>query len=205
MADTSLVGRSTDARVVLVTGGSGVIGAAIAEELGRAGFCVAVHYREGKKSADDVVERIVAAGGKAFVVESDLSRAESIGPMFDRVEQQLGAVHYLINNAGVNRDALLAFMSDEQWDEVIDINLRGTYLCSRLALRGMMRRGGGAICNIISPAGVSRPARTMQLLSIERRHSRFHQGTRSRGWTIWDPGERGLPRRNPQPDVRQIY
>ena len=74
--------------------------------------------------------------------------------MLERVEQELGAVDYLVNNAGVNRDVLLAFMSDEQWDEVIDTNLRGTYLCSRLALPGMMRRGGGAICNIASPAGI---------------------------------------------------
>jgi 3-oxoacyl-[acyl-carrier protein] reductase len=74
--------------------------------------------------------------------------------MFDLIERQLGAVDYLVNNAGINRDALLAFMSEEQWDEVIDTNLGGTYLCSRLALPGMMRRGGGAICNIISPSGV---------------------------------------------------
>jgi NAD(P)-dependent dehydrogenase (short-subunit alcohol dehydrogenase family) len=60
--------------------------------------------------------------------------------MFERIEQQFGPVDYLVNNAGINRDVLLAFMSDEQWDEVIDTNLRGTYLCSRLALPGMMRR-----------------------------------------------------------------
>jgi 3-oxoacyl-[acyl-carrier protein] reductase len=74
--------------------------------------------------------------------------------MFDRIEQKFGAVDYLVNNAAINRDVLLAFMSEEQWDEVIDTNLRGTYLCSRLALPGMMRRGGGTICNVVSPAGV---------------------------------------------------
>jgi len=74
--------------------------------------------------------------------------------MFDLIERQLGPLDYLVNNAGVNRDVLLAFMSNEQWDEVIDTNLRGTYLCSRLALPGMMRRGRGAICNIVSPAGI---------------------------------------------------
>ncbi len=101
-----------------------------------------------------MVEHIVAAGGEASAVEADLSREESVAPMFDHIEKQLGAVDYLVNNAGVNRDVLLAFMSDEQWDEVIDTNLRGTYLCSRLALPGMMRRGSGAICNIVSPAGI---------------------------------------------------
>ena len=79
---------------------------------------------------------------------------ESVVSMFDRIEQQYGPVAYLVNNAGINRDVLLAFMSDEQWDEVIATNLRGTYLCSRLALPGMMRQGSGAICNIVSPSGV---------------------------------------------------
>jgi 3-oxoacyl-[acyl-carrier protein] reductase len=143
-----------ETKVALVTGASGVIGAAMAKALASAGFRVAVHYRQGKESADEVVERIVAGGGEASAVEADLSREESVASMFDRVERQLGPLDYLVNNAGVNRDVLLAFMSNEQWDEVIDTNLRGTYLCSRLALPAMMRRGGGAICNIVSPAGV---------------------------------------------------
>ena len=154
MAEIRLGDRTTDRRVALVTGASGIIGAAIAQALGSAGFRVAVHYRHGKESADEVVERIVAAGGEASAVEADLSRQESVAPMFDRIEQQLGPVDYLVNNAGINRDALLAFMSEEQWDAVINTNLRGTYLCSRLALPGMMRLGSGAICNIVSPAGV---------------------------------------------------
>ena len=146
--------RVAGQRVALVTGASGVIGAAIAENLGSAGFRVAVHYRHGKASADAVVERIVTAGGEAWAVEADLSNKESVVAMFDHTERQLGPVDYLVNNAGVNRDGLLAFMSDDQWDEVIDTNLRSTYLCSRLALPAMMRVGGGAICNIVSPAGV---------------------------------------------------
>jgi 3-oxoacyl-[acyl-carrier protein] reductase len=146
--------QETDQKTALVTGGSGIIGGVLAQALGRAGFRVAVHYRHGKESADGVVERVVAAGGKALALEADLSRQESVAPMFERIEQQFGPVDYLVNNAGINRDVLLAFMSDEQWDEVIDTNLRGTYLCSRLALPGMMRRGSGAICNIVSPSGV---------------------------------------------------
>jgi 3-oxoacyl-[acyl-carrier protein] reductase len=154
MTETRVGDRTADRRVALVTGASGIIGAAIAKALGSAGFRVAVHYRHGKESADEVAERIVAVGGEATAVQADLSREDMVASMFDRIEQQLGAVDYLVNNAGVNRDGLLAFMSEEQWDEVIDTNLRGTYLCSRLALPGMMRRGGGAICNIVSPAGI---------------------------------------------------
>ncbi|HLM79910.1 MAG TPA: 3-oxoacyl-ACP reductase FabG [Terriglobales bacterium] len=154
MAEITLGDRTADRRVALVTGASGIIGAAIARTLGSAGFRVAVHYCHGKQSAMEVVESIVAAGGEASAVEADLSRQESVAPMFDRIEQQFGPVNYLVNNAGINRDVLLAFMSEEQWDAVIDTNLRGTYLCSRLALPGMMRLGSGAICNIVSPAGV---------------------------------------------------
>src|SRR5579863_1215860 len=146
--------QKKDQKTALVTGASGTIGAAIAQALGGAGFRVAVHYHRGKESAEGVVARILAAGGQALALEADLSRQESVAPMFDRIEREYGPVDYLVNNAGINRDVLLAFMSEEQWDEVIDTNLRGTYLCSRLALPGMMRRGGGAICNIVSPSGV---------------------------------------------------
>ena len=151
-----------------MTGGSGIIGNAIARALGSAGFRVAVHYRHGKESADEVVEGIVAAGGEALAVEADLSRQVSVAPMFDRIEKEFGPVDYLVNNAGINRDVLLSFMSEEQWDEVIDTNLRGTYLCSRLALPGMMRRGSGAICNIVSPSGVwAKPASAITRLPKE--------------------------------------
>jgi 3-oxoacyl-[acyl-carrier protein] reductase len=158
MAETPRDGRIDDQigvqKTALVTGASGIIGAAIAQALGSAGFRVAVHYHRAKESAAAVVEQIAAAGGQALAFEADLSRQESVAPMFDRIEREFGAVDYLVNNAGINRDVLLAFMSDEQWDEVIDTNLRGTYLCSRLALPGMMRRGRGAICNIVSPSGI---------------------------------------------------
>jgi 3-oxoacyl-[acyl-carrier protein] reductase len=150
MAEIQLDARKT----ALVTGASGIIGAAIAQALGSAGYSVAVHYHHGKESASGVVEHIVAAGGHALAVEADLSRHESVVAMFESIERQHGSVDYLVNNAGISRDVLLAFMSEEQWDEVIDTNLRGTYLCSRLALPGMMRRGSGAICNIVSPSGI---------------------------------------------------
>jgi len=153
MADKKLSDPS-DKRVALVTGASGIIGSAIAQALASASFRVAVHYRHGKESAEEVVERIAAIGGEALAVEADLSRQESVAPMFERIEQRFGPVDYLVNNAGINRDGLLAFMSEDQWDEVIDTNLRSTYLCSRLALPGMMRRGSGSICNIVSPAGI---------------------------------------------------
>jgi 3-oxoacyl-[acyl-carrier protein] reductase len=146
--------RSDPKKTALVTGASGIIGASVALALGRAGYRVAVHYHHAKDAAAGVVEQIVAGGGEALAVEADLSKQQSVAPMFERVEREFGAIDYLVNNAGINRDGLLAFMSEEQWDEVIDTNLRGTYLCSRLALPGMMRRKRGAICNIVSPSGI---------------------------------------------------
>jgi 3-oxoacyl-[acyl-carrier protein] reductase len=146
--------RSDQKKTALVTGASGIIGASVALALGRAGYRVAVHYHHAKDAAAGVVEQIVAGGGEALAVEADLSKQQSVAPMFERVEREFGAIDYLVNNAGINRDGLLAFMSEEQWDEVIDTNLRGTYLCSRLALPGMMRRKRGAICNIVSPSGI---------------------------------------------------
>jgi 3-oxoacyl-[acyl-carrier protein] reductase len=158
MAETRLEDQTEDsvkeAKTALVTGGSGIIGAAIAHALGSAGFRVVVHYHHGKESASGVVERIVVGGGQALAVEADISQQSSVAVMFERIEREYGPVDYLVNNAGINRDVLLTFMSEEQWDEVIDTNLRGTYLSSRLALPGMMRRGSGAICNVVSPSGV---------------------------------------------------
>src|SRR3954454_13692287 len=103
MTETSVGDRTADPRVALVTGASGTIGAEIAKALGTAGYRVAVHYRHGKESADQVVEHIIASGGKAAAVAADLSHEESVAPMFEHIERQLGEVDYLVNNAGVNR------------------------------------------------------------------------------------------------------
>ena len=141
-------------KTALVTGASGVLGAAIARALASAGFRVAAHYHHAKDSADTLVKGIQAVGGQALAVEGDLSHHDVVTALFKRIEEHFGPVDCLVNNAGTTRDALLAFMSDDQWDEVIDTNLRSTFLCSRLAVLGMMRQGGGSICNIVSPSGI---------------------------------------------------
>jgi 3-oxoacyl-[acyl-carrier protein] reductase len=140
-------------RTALVTGASSGIGAAIAQSLAADGWRVAVNYRSNRDGAEAVVGRIAAASGAAAAMQADVSKRESVADLFARVEARFGEVGYLINNAGVTRDGALAFLSDEQWDEVIDTNLRGTYLCSQAALPNLMR-SGGAICNIVSPSGV---------------------------------------------------
>lgn len=141
-------------KIALVTGASGGIGKAIAAALGSAGYHVVVNYRSSEQGAAEAVERVRSAGGEATALQADVSRREETERMLNTIEEKLGFVNYLVNNAGVTRDSLLPFLSDEQWDEVVDTNLRGTYLCSQLVLRGMMHSGGGAITNIVSPSGI---------------------------------------------------
>jgi 3-oxoacyl-[acyl-carrier protein] reductase len=145
---------TTEKKTALVTGASGTLGSAMAQALAAAGWRVAVHYHHGRDAASQAVENILAAGGEALAVAADLSSQQDAAALFQQIEERLGPVDCLVNNAGISRDVLLAFMSEEQWDEVIDTNLRATYVCSRLAVMGMMRSGAGSICNIVSPSGV---------------------------------------------------
>ena len=131
-----------------------MLGTAIAHALAGAGFRIAAHYHHAKDSADKLVESIQASGGEALAVEGDLSHQDVVASLYKRIEEHFGPVDCLVNNAGITKDALLPFMSEDQWDDVIDTNLRSTFLCSRLAVVAMMRRGGGSICNIVSPSGI---------------------------------------------------
>jgi 3-oxoacyl-[acyl-carrier protein] reductase len=137
-----------------VTGASRGIGAAIARDLAAAGYRVFVNYRSDGEGARAVVEQILAAGGAAVAVQADVSVRAEAEAMYAAIEAAHGFVGYLVNNAGITRDGLLMLMADHDWDAVLDASLRGTYLCSKLALRGMMHLGGGAITNIVSPSGI---------------------------------------------------
>lgn len=140
---------SLDGKVVLVTGGSRGIGAAICRELARAGARVAVNYRSGHEAANEVAAEI---GGVA--VQADVADSGEAQTLVDRVEEELGDVDALVNNAGVTRDTLIARMSDEDWDVVIDTNLRGAFNTSRAVARKMLRRRAGAIVNLSSVVGL---------------------------------------------------
>jgi 3-oxoacyl-[acyl-carrier protein] reductase len=136
---------SLEGRTALVTGGSRGIGQAIAAELANAGAQVVIGYRTGGEEAEKVAGEI---GGRA--VQADVSSPEDAKRLVD----EAGDVEILVNNAGVTRDGLLARMSDEDWDVVIDTNLRGTFNTCRAATRGMMKRRSGAIVNVSSIVGV---------------------------------------------------
>jgi 3-oxoacyl-[acyl-carrier protein] reductase len=140
---------SLDGKVALVTGGSRGIGAAISRELGRAGARVAVNYRSGREAAETIATEV---GGIA--VGANVGDPGEAQALVERVESELGDVDFLVNNAGVTRDTLIARMSDEDWDEVIDTNLRGAFNTCRAVSRKMLRRRSGAIVNLTSVVGL---------------------------------------------------
>jgi 3-oxoacyl-[acyl-carrier protein] reductase len=138
----------------LVTGASAGIGAAIAESLAGYGYRVFINYNKSAAAAAETADRIVHAGGYCRTIQADVSRRTDAERMYTEIETEFGFVDYLVNNAGVTQDAALMLLSDEQWDLVLDTNLRGTYMCSQLALRGMIHKSGGAITSIVSPSGI---------------------------------------------------
>lgn len=143
-----------DAAVALVTGGSGGIGRAIAIALGAAGHRVAVHYRSNPGRAGEVVDAIQEAGGAAVAVGGDVADADAVDRMIEQVESAFGPVGILVNGAGILRDTMLAMMSETQWDEVLDTNLKGTFLVSRGVVKGMMQARRGHILNVVSISGL---------------------------------------------------
>ena len=143
------------ARTALVTGSSRGIGRAIAIRLAADGHRVAVNYSSGSAAADEVVSVIESAGGAALAYGGDVSDADQVATMFETVVSDLGPVEILVNNAGITRDDLLMRMTPEKFDEVIAVNLRSVYLCTRAALWGMIRARWGRVISIGSVAGTS--------------------------------------------------
>jgi 3-oxoacyl-[acyl-carrier protein] reductase len=139
----------------LVTGGSRGIGRAIAIRLSGSGHQVAVNYASNAVAAEETVAAIEAAGGKAIAHGADVSQEDQVEEMFAKVGAALGPVSILVNNAGITRDNLLLRMSPDDFDAVIDTNLRSTYLCTRAAIRGMLKIKWGRIVSIASVAGLT--------------------------------------------------
>jgi 3-oxoacyl-[acyl-carrier protein] reductase len=142
-------------RVALVTGGSRGIGRAIAVALAASGHRVAVNYAARAGAAAEVVAAVHAVGGTATAVQADVGDPSSVEALFARVAEELGPVEVLVNNAGVTRDNLLLRMPVEDFDAVIGTNLRSAFLCTKAALKGMLRARWGRIVSIGSVAGIS--------------------------------------------------
>jgi glucose 1-dehydrogenase len=125
----------------LVTGASSGIGAGVALALGAAGADVVVNYSSSAAGAEQVVGEIKAAGGKAMALKADVSREEEVASMFARMLDAWGTVDILVNNAGLQQDAAFVDMTLAQWNRVLGVNLTGMFLCSRFAVKEMLRRG----------------------------------------------------------------
>ena len=143
-----------DSTVVLITGASRGIGRAIALHFAQIGAQVAINYRQNAVAAEETAAEVVAAGGQALLLPADVANATAVAGMFDTLLKTWGRIDVLVNNAGIVRDTLLLRMSEDDWDQVLDTNLRSAFLCTRAALRPMLRQRSGRIINISSISGV---------------------------------------------------
>lgn len=141
--------------VALVTGASRGIGAVIACRLAQAGVKVGVNYLSSQDSAVAVVDAITKDGGEALLVEGDVTQEDSAKSAIKQVTDQWGRIDILVNNAGINRDRLLLRMSVDDWDQVLGVDLRGAFLCTRHVMPHLIKQHSGRIVNIASVVGIS--------------------------------------------------
>lgn len=137
----------------LVTGASRGIGRSIALQLAEEGYNVAVNYAGSKEKAEAVVEEIKAEGVDSFAIQANVADADEVKAMIKEVVSQFGSLDVLVNNAGITRDNLLMRMKEQEWDDVIDTNLKGVFNCIQKATPQMLRQRSGAIINLSSVVG----------------------------------------------------
>ncbi len=142
-----------DHKNAIVTGAARGIGKTIAQKLAQAGLNVVVSAIM-LEEAEKVAQQLKELGVKAMAVKTDVSKVEDVTELIKTTKNEWGSVDFLINNAGVTRDNLAIRMSEQEWDMVLDINLKGTFLCSQLASKEMMKNRFGRIVNISSVSGV---------------------------------------------------
>lgn len=143
-----------EGRVAIVTGGSRGIGRSIVNELASRGATVAFSYTKNKEMADQVVSDLSSAGKRAVAFQADVTDFDAAEAMVKSIKSDFGSVDYLINNAGITRDKLIMMMSQDDWNAVIDTNLRGVFNVTKHAVSLMVRQKRGSILNIASISGV---------------------------------------------------
>ena len=147
--------QDTAPPVAIVTGAVRGIGRAIARQLASDGFAIVVNYRGDADMATGLCEELNAAGAQTLAVRADITSAEDVAGLVEQTINTFGRLDALVNNAGITRDTLLMRMSEEDWDAVLETNLKGAFLCSKAAIRPMMRRRSGSIVNLTSVVGLS--------------------------------------------------
>ena len=141
-------------KIALVTGSSRGVGKAVALAFAKEGANVVVNYTSNEKAANEVVDTIESMGRKAIAVKADVARKAEATELVKASVDTFGRLDVLVNNAGFTRPAMMLKMTEEQWDEVVDIHLKGTFLCSQAAALNMKEQGSGKIINVTSVAGV---------------------------------------------------
>ncbi len=141
-------------QVAIVTGASRGIGRATALALASTGVKVVVNYAQSSAAADLVVQKIQQAGGTAIAFKADVSKSEEVDNLIQQTQEQWGRVDILVNNAGITRDTLLLRMKLEDWQAVIDLNLTGVFLTTKVVSKLMLKQKSGRIINITSVAGL---------------------------------------------------
>ncbi|KAI5068707.1 hypothetical protein GOP47_0017052 [Adiantum capillus-veneris] len=147
--------KALEAPVVVVTGASRGIGKAIALALGSAGCKVLVNYARSSKEAEDVAKQIEESGGEAIVWGGDVSKEEDVNAIMKAAVDKWSTIDILVNNAGITRDTLMMRMKKSQWQEVLDLNLTGVFMCTQAAAKLMMKKRKGRIINISSVVGLT--------------------------------------------------
>lgn len=142
-------------KTALVTGASRGIGRAIALELASQGANIAVNYAGNEAKAEEVVKEAEKLGVKAMKIQANVAQNDEVQAMIKSVIKEFGSLDILVNNAGVTKDNLLMRMKEEEFDQVIDINLKGVFLCTKAVTRQMMKQRAGKIINVASIVGVS--------------------------------------------------
>lgn len=142
-------------KTAVVTGASRGIGRAIALKLAQDGANIVVNYSGSQEKAEAVVAEITALGRQAIAVKADISHADDVAALMYAALAEFGTIDILVNNAGVTRDNLLMRMKEDEWDAVLDTNLKGVFLCTKAVARTMMKQRAGRIINVASIVGVS--------------------------------------------------
>jgi 3-oxoacyl-[acyl-carrier protein] reductase len=143
-----------DGKVTIVTGASRGIGRSVAIELAKLGAKVVINYAGNQAAAEEVKNLIVSAGGQAIVIKADVGNVEAVDAMVKETIDTFGKIDILVNNAGITRDNLLMRMKEDDWDAVMNINLKGVFVCTKAISRIMMKQRAGKIINMTSVVGL---------------------------------------------------
>ena len=141
------------AKVAVITGGTRGIGLAVAKRLTADGYDVLLTYKGDAEAAAAAARELAGSGRRVEAIAADISTADGAGATIEAAMERLGRIDVLVNNAGITRDTLLMRMSEDDWDEVLTTNLKGTFLVSKAAVRPMLRQRSGRIVNISSVVG----------------------------------------------------